>query len=115
MFKIKWKNLAAQDLKQHKGALKLSELQEEHARVALQWQVSEQANLASLSGVHGNSSIGQQILQLKRLNQIGVPHHAPVLDANILKGCNTLIDVLAAILQRLLGPEDCSIRLQHTI
>lgn len=65
--------------------------------------------------MHGDSSIGQQVFQLKRFHQVCVPHHAAVLDAHILKGGNTLVNLLTAVLKRLLGPENCCITLQQTI
>lgn len=75
--------------------------------------MDEQAYLASLSRVHSDSCIGEQVLQLYGFTQVCVPHHAAVLNADVLKGGHTLINLLAAILQRLLGSEDCSIILQQ--
>ena len=84
---------------------------------AIQSQAIEgvtETNLASLSRVHGDSSIGEQVFQLYRFAQVCVPHHAAVLDAHILEGRHTLINLLAAILQCLLSPEHCCIILQQS-
>lgn len=75
-------------------------------------QASSENYLAGLSRVHGHGSVGQQILQLQSFTQVSVPHHAAVLDAHILKGGHTLVDVLASILQSLLGPEHGCVILQ---
>ena len=63
--------------------------------------------------MHCDSSIGEQIFQLQGLAQVCVPHHAAVLNAYVLKGRYTVINVLAAVLQGLLGSEDCCIILRH--
>jgi len=75
-------------------------------------QESNRDYLAGLSRVHGDGSVGQQILQLQSFTQVSVPYHAAVLNAHILKGGHTLVNVLASILQSLLGPEHGCVILQ---
>ena len=77
-------------------------------------QTEGATNLAGLCRVHCNGSIAQQVLQLQGLNKVGVPDHAAILNAHILKGCYTFINLLAAVLQGFLCPEHCCIILQNT-
>ena len=77
-------------------------------------QTAGTTNLAGLCRVHCDRSVAQQVLQLQSFNKVGVPDHAAILNAHILKGCYTLINLLAAILQGFLCPEHCCIILHKT-
>ena len=65
-----------------------------------------------LGGLDGAS---QQVAELERLNQVGVPDHAAVLDTDVGKGCVNLVDLLHTLVERLLCAEDGDIALHDLL
>ena len=58
---------------------------------------------------------GEQVPQLKRLDEIRVPDHATILDTNIGEGGVDLVDLLDTLVQRLLGTEDGDVALHDLL
>ena len=71
--------------------------------------------LAGTGRVHGLGSAGQQVLELKGLDEIRVPDHAAVSDTDILEGAKDLVNLLNTLIQRGLGTEDGSIVLHDLL
>lgn len=58
-----------------------------------------------------NLRASEQVPELERLNEIRVPDHAAILDANLGEGLINLVDLLHTLIQALLGTEDADIAL----
>lgn len=71
--------------------------------------------LTSSCGVHGLGGAGKKVLELESFDEIRVPDHAAVLDRDIGEVLVHLVDLLAALVERLLGTEDGSVGLHDTL
>src|SRR5215472_1034347 len=66
-------------------------------------------------GVQRDNGLLEQILQLQRLDQVGVPDHRPVGDAELAKAVGHHVDPADPLPQHLRGPEHGAVVLHHAL
>lgn len=71
--------------------------------------------LAVGSGLSRLDGAGQQVTELERLNEVGVPDHAAVLDANVGELGVDLVDLADTLIKGLLSTEDGDIGLHDLL
>ena len=73
------------------------------------------ALLALLGGVHGDLRVGHQVVELERLDEVGVPHHALVRHLEVVQSGGDLVNLLHALGQGLLRTEHGGVVLHHPL
>mmetsp|Transcript_11997 Transcript_11997/g.21516 ORF Transcript_11997/g.21516 Transcript_11997/m.21516 type:complete len:570 (-) Transcript_11997:118-1827(-) len=71
--------------------------------------------LTTLSRVHSDGSVNEQVLELEGLDEVGVPDHAAVSSLDVSERANALIDLGATLLEGGLGAEDGSVVLHDAL
>mmetsp|Transcript_36508 Transcript_36508/g.92269 ORF Transcript_36508/g.92269 Transcript_36508/m.92269 type:complete len:522 (-) Transcript_36508:522-2087(-) len=78
-------------------------------------RVRAAALLALLRAAHRDGGVDEQVLQLQRLHQVGVPHHARVLQLDLVQLGQRLVDEAHALSQALLRAEHRRVVLHHLL
>mmetsp|Transcript_18142 Transcript_18142/g.45054 ORF Transcript_18142/g.45054 Transcript_18142/m.45054 type:complete len:222 (+) Transcript_18142:132-797(+) len=73
------------------------------------------ALLPLLRRVHGDLRVGHQVVQLKRLDEVGVPHQASISHRQIVQPGRDVVDLDAPRCQRLLRAEHRGVVLHHPL